>query len=123
MSDLLLDDIGLSLLRQLHEEHESREVGRKSRERDNSFIPHRHETEMIYIRLCAEHLAHLRFIRDTPLYAPRLVYRWQHFGALYTRDIQKKIDALPTSSRLNEFQIIQASLEYYQWWLDTSLAR
>lgn len=131
MGDLLLDDIGLSLLCQLHEAWEALDITRENAPYLRGDITHNpsFSTESIdryteYERLTDAYISHLHLIRDTPDYTTRRIHRLQHFGALYTRDVDRLLERLPLMwGRSDMHHIVQLSLEYYQWWMNTSLAR
>jgi hypothetical protein len=125
MTDLLLDDIGLLLLRNLHEARESRDVEKEVIKEENeeraiafTYINELWRRDAEYMTAVQSYVDHLVFIRDTPSY-DRLTYRLHHFGALYTRDVMKLVKKLkPTTDIADIHWIGQVSLEYYQWYLD-----
>lgn len=127
MSDLLLDDIGLSLLRDLHEAltdcRVTRQVYDYENQRGGLIVAHlteRNQRSVVYERILEEYIAHLAFIRDTPDYAYRLTHRLQHLGALSNHDVMALMEQfkyLPDPADMH--WIGNLSLEFYDWWMKT----
>jgi hypothetical protein len=122
MSDLLLDDIGLLLLRDLYDINQDFRILDAAANYPWSFVWRATDAYAdwrtnSHIATDA-YMAHLRFIRDTPSYNPRLTHRLKHYGALETRDIAGIIKLLTADSPTSlTHRITWLSLEYYRWYM------